>query len=83
MHMNRSHRVYKRLCVCLCVCVSVKGGTKKLATCPTNWMTLIVHLKGATLPPTEAPLQIAGLQLRLAHLPLKYSHAICRSRYPK
>lgn len=46
-------------------------------------MTLIVHLKGATLPPTEAPLQIAGLQLRLAHLPLKYSHAICRSRYPK
>lgn len=37
----------------------------------------------ATLPPTEAPLQIAGLQLRLAHLPLKYSHAICRSRYPK
>lgn len=20
MHMNRSHRVYKRLCVCVCLC---------------------------------------------------------------
>lgn len=47
MHMNRSRRAY--MGESQCVSVGCTWDTKKLATCPTNWMTLIAHLKAATL----------------------------------